>query len=77
VVEDRMERMTEPDAGPPLNRMIAAVLALIGVLISTYMLLYHFGVIGSIVCGTGGCRGRSSWGCPSRSSACSATARSS
>jgi uncharacterized membrane protein len=56
VVEDRMERMTEPDAGPPLNRMIAAVLALIGVLISTYMLLYHFGVIGSIVCGTGGCQ---------------------
>ena len=39
----------------PLNRMMLAVLALFGVLISIYMLLYHVGMIGSIVCGTGGC----------------------
>src|SRR5690606_36461460 len=32
------------------------VLALIGMLISTYMLLYHVGLIGSIMCGTGGCQ---------------------
>ena len=32
-----------------------AVLALVGVLISVYMSAYHFGWLGSIVCGTGGC----------------------
>ncbi len=45
----------EDGAAPPASRMVAAVLALVGVLISIYMLLYHLGVIGSIVCGTGGC----------------------
>jgi uncharacterized membrane protein len=35
--------------------MVAAVLALVGVLISVYMMLYHLGMIGSILCGTGGC----------------------
>lgn len=38
-----------------LNRMAVAVLALIGVLIATYMSAYKFGLLGSIVCGTGGC----------------------
>ena len=47
------EEETAPTA--PLNRMVLAVLALFGVLISIYMLLYHVGMIGSIVCGTGGC----------------------
>lgn len=32
-----------------------AVLALVGVLISIYMSAYHFGWLGSIMCGTGGC----------------------
>lgn len=45
----------EAAPGAPLNRMALAVLALFGVLISIYMLLYHLGMIGSIVCGTGGC----------------------
>ncbi len=45
--------ITEP--APPLNRMVMAVLALIGVLISIYMLMYHLGLLGSIMCGTGGC----------------------
>lgn len=39
----------------PLNRMIIAVLALIGLLISVYTLMYHLGLIGTILCGTGGC----------------------
>jgi uncharacterized membrane protein len=30
-------------------------MALIGVLIATYMLLYKLGLIGSVLCGTGGC----------------------
>ncbi len=50
---DGPARITTP--APPLNRMIMAVLALIGVLISTYMLMYHLGLLGSILCGTGGC----------------------
>jgi len=38
-----------------LNRMGIALLALIGVLISAYMTAYRLGMVGSIVCGTGGC----------------------
>jgi len=33
------------------HRMAAAVLALCGLLVSTYLLLYKLGVIGSMVCG--------------------------
>jgi uncharacterized membrane protein len=38
-----------------MNRMAIALLALIGVLISLYMSAYHFGWLGTIACGTGGC----------------------
>jgi uncharacterized membrane protein len=38
-----------------INRMGIALLALVGVLISAYMTAYKFGLLGSIVCGTGGC----------------------
>lgn len=38
-----------------LNRMSIALLALVGVLISAYMTAYKFGLLGTIVCGTGGC----------------------
>lgn len=51
---EAVEPGTEP--APPLNRMVVAVLALVGMLISTYMLLYHVGLIGTIACGTGGCQ---------------------
>lgn len=37
------------------NRQVIALLALVGVLISAYTAAYSFGLIGSIVCGTGGC----------------------
>ena len=37
------------------NRMGVALLALFGVLISAYMSAYKFGLLGTIVCGTGGC----------------------
>jgi uncharacterized membrane protein len=39
-----------------LNRMAIAVLALVGVLISLYMTAYRFGLLGEVVCGTGGCQ---------------------
>lgn len=35
--------------------MGVALLALVGVLVSAYMSAYSFGLVGSIVCGTGGC----------------------
>lgn len=38
-----------------LNRMAIALLALIGMLIAAYMSAYKFGLLGTIVCGTGGC----------------------
>jgi uncharacterized membrane protein len=40
---------------PPLNRMVIAVLALIGVLISVYLTLHNYGVIGTLACGAGSC----------------------
>ncbi len=36
------------------HRMAVAVLALVGALISCYLLLYKLGVIGSLLCGAGG-----------------------
>ncbi len=40
---------------PPLARMVIAVLALAGLLISLYLTLYKLGYLGVIQCGTGGC----------------------
>ncbi len=33
------------------HRMVVATLALVGVLLSTYLTLYHYGLAGSLVCG--------------------------
>lgn len=41
--------------GPRANRMIIAVLALIGVLVSLYLTLHKLGYIGTLACGTGAC----------------------
>lgn len=38
------------------NRMAIAILALTGLLVSTYLSLYSFGLIGDIACGAGGCQ---------------------
>ena len=40
---------------PPLNRMVVAILALIGFLISLYMLGYALGLVGQLICGVGNC----------------------
>ena len=37
------------------SRMIIAVLALGGAFLSAYLTLYHYGYVGSLACGTGGC----------------------
>jgi len=45
----------EHEAAPPLARMATAVLALIGLLVSTYLSLYKLGVIGGLTCQVGSC----------------------
>jgi uncharacterized membrane protein len=42
-------------AGPPLHRMVLALLALIGLLVAGYMSAYKLGWFGVLACGTGGC----------------------
>ncbi len=37
------------------NRMGIAVVALLGVFVAVYLLLYKLGAFGTILCGTGGC----------------------
>jgi len=37
------------------RRMIAALVALVGVFIAAYLTLYKLGVIGTLACGTGSC----------------------
>ena len=39
----------------PKNRMIIAVLALVGLLISVYLTLHKYGIIGTLACGSGAC----------------------
>ena len=43
------------EIAPPVNRMIMAVLALGGLVIATYMLLYKLGVLPAVACGNGAC----------------------
>ncbi|MCJ7627430.1 MAG: vitamin K epoxide reductase family protein [Longimicrobiales bacterium] len=44
-----------PPFVPPLNRMILALLALLGFLVSLYMLAYAMGFTGPVICGIGNC----------------------
>ena len=37
------------------RRMLAALVALVGLFVALYLALYRAGVIGTLVCGTGGC----------------------
>jgi uncharacterized membrane protein len=45
----------EDEFTPPVSRMVVAVLALIGLLVSAYLTLYKLGYLGAIQCGAGGC----------------------
>jgi uncharacterized membrane protein len=40
---------------PPRNRMAVAMLALLGLLVSLYMLAYALGFTGPVICGIGNC----------------------
>lgn len=45
----------ETSQSPPVNRMAIAALALGGILLAGYLMLYKLQVLGSIACGTGAC----------------------
>ena len=47
--------LTEETVRPPVHRMAMAVFALVGLLISGYLLLYKFNVLSNLLCGTGAC----------------------
>ncbi len=49
------ENSPGPTGAPPLNRMVLAVLALLGLAVSLYMLAYAFGLTGPILCSVGEC----------------------
>ena len=40
---------------PPRNRMVVAILALLGLFIALYMLAYALGLTGPVICGIGNC----------------------
>ena len=46
---------------PSRNRMIVAALALVGLMIAFYTLMFSMGYLGRIVCGTGGCETVQAW----------------
>ncbi len=48
-------RSTEAAVEPPANRMIIAVLALIGLFVALYLWAHNAGLTGPIVCGVGDC----------------------
>lgn len=52
---DRMAPGEELEARPPLTRMAIALLALAGLLISSYLTMYKVGMLGAIQCTIGGC----------------------
>ncbi|MEO5510624.1 MAG: vitamin K epoxide reductase family protein [Longimicrobiales bacterium] len=39
----------------PVNRMVIAIMALVGLMISVYTLLFKLGVVGTFACGSGAC----------------------
>jgi uncharacterized membrane protein len=47
--------LEDAEFAPPVSRMVVAVLALIGLLVSAYLTLYKLGYLGAIQCGSGGC----------------------
>lgn len=52
---DEFEAGDDLEARPPVTRMAIAVLALIGLMISTYLSMYKLGYLGEIQCTIGGC----------------------
>jgi uncharacterized membrane protein len=55
LASDDIEDIDGIDEAPPVNRMVIAIMALIGLLISVYTLMFKLGMVGSFACGTGAC----------------------
>jgi uncharacterized membrane protein len=55
VAPPELEQEETQDSSPPLNRMLIAVLSLIGFFISGYLMLHRLGYMGTLACGTGAC----------------------
>jgi uncharacterized membrane protein len=55
VVSAAPQLQEELPASGATNRMLIALLALIGLLLSAYLSAYRLGLFGTIVCGAGGC----------------------
>lgn len=45
----------EEELAPPTNRMVVAVLSLVGFFVALYLLAHNSGLMGPIVCGVGDC----------------------
>jgi uncharacterized membrane protein len=54
-IAERPELAADTLAAPPLNRMVVAVLSLVGFFVSLYMLAFSLGLLGEIICGVGDC----------------------
>lgn len=55
MTDTRESETRTPPRPPPGNRMVLAILALLGLLVSLYMLSYALGLTGSVICGIGDC----------------------
>jgi uncharacterized membrane protein len=53
--DDDLSPAEELEESPPLTRMAIALLALAGLLISSYLTMYKVGLLGEIQCTIGGC----------------------
>ena len=49
------ENSEGPDLSPPQNRMVLAILALLGLSVALYMWAYALGLTGPVICGIGNC----------------------
>lgn len=47
--------MAEEDVAPPTNRMVIAVLSLVGLFVAFYLTAHAFGWTGPLLCGVGSC----------------------
>ncbi len=54
-VDDTIEEVDESATSPPANRMAVALLSLVALLVSLYLLSHSLGLGGPLVCGVGDC----------------------
>jgi len=55
VTDDVLEGEVAGPAAPPANRMAVAVLSLVGLMVSLYLLTHSLGLVPQLACGVGDC----------------------